>query len=93
MHVLSMTNRALSGWIGYRDEVLVAASDGKLEDEAREAVEEALLACEDWLYEEETYGIVDAAVFEDRLAQIESLLDAHLESKDEDAACEEDVDN
>ncbi len=81
------------GWIGYRDEILVAASDGKLEDAAREAVEAALLACEDWLYEEETYDIVDAAVFEDRLAQIESVVGAHVDNKVDDAACEEDSDN
>eukprot|EP01043_Picozoa_sp_COSAG02_P057409 COSAG02_NODE_6965_length_3260_cov_1.897501_2_plen_74_part_00 len=73
--------------------MLAAASDGKLEDAAREAVEEALLACEDWLYEEETYDIMDAAVFEDRLAQIESLVGAHIENKVDDAACEEDNDN
>ena len=90
---LLMPNDALNGWTGYRDEVLVAASDGKLAEDAREAVEEALLVCEDWLYEEETYNIVDAAVFEDRLAEIKSLVNSHLESQDEDGLCEEDLEN
>ena len=42
------------------------------------------MACEDWLYEEETYDIIDAAVFEDRLAQIESMVDAHLRTEEDD---------
>ena len=45
------------------------------------------------MYEEETYDIVDAAVFEDRLAQIESVVGAHVDNKVDDAACEEDSDN
>ena len=80
---------------------MTAASEGKLEDEARKAIEEALMSCEDWLYEEETYQIMDATVFDDRLAQIEGLMHAHLPpsdnqaaSKDDEAAREDDdVDN
>jgi len=66
------------GWPGYRDEVLTAASDGQLDDETRATLEDALMASEDWLYEEETYEITDATVFEDRLAQVQSLVGAHL---------------
>ena len=39
------------------------------------------MACEDWLYEEETYDIIDAAVFEDRRSQIESMVDAALRTE------------
>lgn len=89
-----------AGRLGYRDEVLTAASEGKLEDDARELMEQALLACEDWLYEEETYDITDAAVFDDKLTQIQSLMDANLrsssgqaDSKGEDSVDDDDIDN
>lgn len=64
--------------------MLTATSEGKLEDDARHAIEEALLAGEDWLYEDETYDIIDAAVFDDKLAQIQGLVDAHLHAESSD---------
>lgn len=42
------------------------------------ALEDALTACEDWLYEEDTYAIIDAAVFDHRLAQLQALMEANM---------------
>ena len=52
------------------------------EEETRAALEDALTACEDWLYEEGTYGITDATVFDDKLAEIKGLMEAGTETPD-----------
>lgn len=63
---------------GFREDVLAASSEGRLREETRAALEDALTACEDWLYEEGVYDINDAAMFDDRLAQIEGLMGASM---------------
>ena len=58
----------------YRDEIL----NTDLADEVKTELEGTLMACEDWLYEEETYDITDAAVFAEELARIQKLVEAAI---------------
>ena len=58
----------------YRDEIL----NTDLADEVKTELEGTLMACEDWLYEEETYDITDAAVFAEELARIQKVVEAAM---------------
>ena len=58
----------------YRDEIL----NTDLADEVKTELEGTLTACEDWLYEEETSDITDAAVFAEELARIQKLVEAAM---------------
>ena len=65
-----------------REQLLQALSDGRVvADNAQvRAAEGALARCEDWLYEEETYAIVEPSTFQDQLTELQAQVRAVLPS-------------
>jgi hypothetical protein len=67
-----------------REELLQARSDGRVvaDDSRVSAAESALARCEDWLYEEETYAIVEPSSFQDALTELQTQVRAALPKDD-----------